>query len=129
MIARCVVNEYSTSNDEQVGRGYQKEALQKGFFAAAKLSLIIKTSPTSNLVVSLYQTEEQANANLPDRQKFFDSLPVKLIDTFMYEGACEVVKNDLETFSPSVMKTDTTPSEKKLDRLLELLEAIDKKIN
>ena len=132
MLARCVVNEYFNEKEAEIGRLHQKQALEQGFFSNAKLSLIISTGPNSNLVVSLYESEAEANTNLPNRQKFFDNLPVKIKDTFMYEGTCEIVKNDLENYKRADTKDDIVSPEmfkleEKIDKLLALVETLNAK--
>ena len=132
MLARCVVNEYPDAEAAKIGRDYQKQALQKGFFSNAKLSLIISTSPEANLVISLYASEADANSNLADRQTFFANLPVKIKDTFMYEGTCEIVKNDLKNYQKSTKEDmashDTLNLEEKIDRLLGLVEDLKDRV-
>lgn len=131
MLARCVVNEYFNVKEAEIGRLYQKQALEQGFFSNAKLSLIISTGPNSNLVVSIYESEAEANANLPNRQKFFDNLPVKIKDTFMYEGTCEIAKNDLENYKRADTRNDSSSEtitlEEKIDKLLALVEILNGK--
>ena len=132
MLARWVVNEYFNDKEAEIGRLHQQQALEQGFFSNAKLSLIISTGPNSNLVVSLYESEAEANTNLPNRQKFFDNLPVKIKDTFMYEGTCEIAKNDLENYKRADTKDDIVSPEmfkleEKIDKLLALVETLNGK--
>ena len=52
----------------------------------AEFTLMVKAGPTSMLNVTVYPSEDAANATLDAREKWFEKNKHHLKDTFYYEG-------------------------------------------
>ena len=85
-IARVSVLEFDSQ--EALEHAQKSHKLMRAkVFPHLKMCLCVRTGPTSFIDISVYPSEEAAEANLEDRQKFHEeALGSALKDDFYYQG-------------------------------------------
>ena len=61
-------------------------ATQKEYYPNAQAVINVKTGPLSMMSLAIYESYEEAEKNLVDRQKYLDATAITVKDTFYYEG-------------------------------------------
>ena len=88
-IARVSVLEFDNSVAMKSAQESHK-AQRAVVFPHLQMCLCIRTGPTSFIDISVYPSEEAAEANLEDRQKFHDSaFGSALKEEFYYQGSID----------------------------------------
>ena len=61
-------------------------ATQREYYPNAQAVINVKTGPLSMMSLAIYESYEEAEKNLVDRQKYLDATALTVKDTFYYEG-------------------------------------------
>ena len=85
-IARIIMGEQITPEaQEQLLEGH-RESCRNGFLASADFSIAVKIGDTSWLIITVYETDEIAEANKDARTEWFAERADLIRDDFYYEG-------------------------------------------
>ena len=85
-IARIIMCEqYSKAGRDQLLKEH-REAVENGFLKDCEFSVAVRTGDTSYMVLTLYATEELADANRDERVKWHEDRESLIREDFYHEG-------------------------------------------
>ena len=126
-VARCTYLECKSENDSKTMMKAQGSALEN-IYKEAEFSLSVRTGPISTLTVSVYPSEDAANANQPARKQWFKDLSNHVEEQFFYEGEVMIHKNfdstESEKSSTSASKSQVNELKAEVRELKEMLSQV-----